>query len=41
VGAGNFSLQYHVQNGSEAHAASYPMDTRGYFPEGKAAGTRS
>jgi hypothetical protein len=23
--AGNFSLYHHVQNGSEAHSASYPM----------------
>jgi hypothetical protein len=32
VGAGNFSLHHHVQNGSEAHPASYPMGTRGFFP---------
>jgi hypothetical protein len=38
AGAGNFSLHHRVQNGSEAHPASYPMGTRGYFPEGKAAG---
>jgi hypothetical protein len=37
VGAGNFSLYHHVQNGSEAHPVSYPMDTRGSFPGGKAA----
>jgi hypothetical protein len=37
AGAGNFSLHYRVQNGSEAHPASYPMGTRGSFPEGKAA----
>jgi hypothetical protein len=36
-GAGNFSLHHRVQNGSEAHPASYPMGTRGSFPEGKAA----
>jgi hypothetical protein len=28
-GAGNFSLHHCVQNGSGAHPASYPMDTRG------------
>jgi hypothetical protein len=28
-GAGNFSLHYHVQNGSGAHPASYPMGIRG------------
>jgi hypothetical protein len=38
VGAGNFSLHHCVQNGSRAHAASYPMGTRGSFPGGKAAG---
>jgi hypothetical protein len=38
AGAGNFSLYHHVQNGSVAHPASYPMDTRGFFPGGKAAG---
>jgi hypothetical protein len=37
VGAGNFSLHHHIQNASGAHAASYPMGTRGSFPEGKAA----
>jgi len=35
--AGNFSLR-RVQIGSEAHAASYPMGTRGSFPGGKEAG---
>jgi hypothetical protein len=35
--AGNFSLHHRVQNGSGAHPASYPMGTRGSFPEGKAA----
>jgi hypothetical protein len=35
--AGNFSLHYRVQNGSGAHPASYPMGTRGSFPEGKVA----
>jgi hypothetical protein len=38
AGAGNFSLRRRVQTGSEAHPASYPMDTGGYFPGGKAAG---
>jgi hypothetical protein len=28
----------HVQNGSGAHLASYPMGKRGSFPGGKAAG---
>jgi hypothetical protein len=36
--AGNFSLHHRFQNGSGAHPASYPMGTRGFFPEGKAAG---
>jgi hypothetical protein len=35
VGAGNFSLHRRVQNGSGAHPASYPMGTRGSFPEVK------
>jgi hypothetical protein len=39
AGAGNFSLHHRVQNGSEAHPASYPMGTRGSFPSSKAAGT--
>jgi hypothetical protein len=38
VGARNFSLHHRVQNGSGAYPASYPMGTRGSFPEGKAAG---
>jgi hypothetical protein len=38
AGAGTFSLQYSVQTGSGAHPASYPMDTRGSFLDGKAAG---
>jgi hypothetical protein len=37
AGAGNFSLNHHVQNGSGAHPASYPMGTRGSFPGGEAA----
>jgi hypothetical protein len=36
--AGNFSLHHRVQNGSGAHPASYPMDSSGSFPGGKAAG---
>jgi hypothetical protein len=38
VGAGNFSLHHRFQNGSGAHPASYPMDTRVSFSGGKAAG---
>jgi hypothetical protein len=38
AGAGNFSPHHRVQNGSGAHRASYPMDTGGSFPGGKAAG---
>jgi hypothetical protein len=38
AGAGNFSLPHRDQNGSGAHPASYPMDMRGSFPGGKAAG---
>jgi hypothetical protein len=41
AGAGNFSLHHRVQNGSESRPASYPMDTRGSFPGGKAAGAWS
>jgi hypothetical protein len=37
AGAGNFSLHHRVQNGSGAHLASYPMDTRDSFLGGKAA----
>jgi hypothetical protein len=37
AGAGNFSLHHRVQNGSEAHPASYPMGTRGSIPGGIAA----
>jgi hypothetical protein len=36
--AGNFSLHYHVQNGSGAQPASYPVGTRDSFPGVKAAG---
>jgi hypothetical protein len=41
AGAGKFSLHYHVQNGSGAHPASYPMGTRSSFPGCKAAGAWS
>jgi hypothetical protein len=41
AGAGNFSLQHRVQNGSGAHPVSYPMGTRDSFSGGKAAGARS
>jgi hypothetical protein len=37
AGTGSFSLHHRVQNGSEAHPASYTKGTRGYFPGGKAA----
>jgi hypothetical protein len=37
----NFSLHHHVQNGSGAHPASYPMGTRDSFPRGEAAGVWS
>jgi hypothetical protein len=37
-GARDFSLHHRVQNGSGAHPFSYVMDTRGSFPESKAAG---
>jgi hypothetical protein len=41
LGAGNFCLHHHVQNGSGAHPASCLVGTRGSFPGGKAAGTWS
>jgi hypothetical protein len=41
VGAGNFSLPHHVQNGSGAHPASCPTGTGSFFPGGKAAGAWS
>jgi hypothetical protein len=41
AGAGHFSLHHHVQNGSGAHPASYPLGTRGSFPGGKATGACS
>jgi hypothetical protein len=37
MGAGNFSLHYHVQDNSGAHPASYPMGTSSSFPAGKVA----
>jgi hypothetical protein len=37
VGAENFSLHHHVQNGPGAHPVSYPVGTRGTFPVGKVA----
>jgi hypothetical protein len=37
VGAVNFSLHHRVQNGSGAHPASYPMDTRVSSAGGEAA----
>jgi hypothetical protein len=36
AGAGNFSLQHRVQNGSGAHPASHSMRTRGTLHGGKA-----
>jgi hypothetical protein len=41
AGVGNFSVHHRVQNGSDAHPASYPMGTRGSFLGGKAAGAWS
>jgi hypothetical protein len=38
AGAKDLSLHHRIQNGSEAHPASYPTGTRGSFPGGKAAG---
>jgi hypothetical protein len=37
----NLSLSHRVQSDSGAYPASYPMDTVGPFPEGKAAGAWS
>jgi hypothetical protein len=37
-GAGNFSSNHRIQNGSGAHPVSYPMGTRDSVPGGKAAG---
>jgi len=33
----DFSLHHHIQTGSRAHPASYPMGTRVSFPGGKVA----
>jgi hypothetical protein len=38
AGAGNFSHNHRVQTDSRVHLASYPVDTRGSFPGGKAVG---
>jgi len=35
---GIFSLRNRVQTGTGAHPASYPMDTGGSYPGGKATG---
>jgi hypothetical protein len=37
AGAGTFSPCHHIQMGSGAHLASYPMGTRRSFPGGKVA----
>jgi hypothetical protein len=37
AGAGNFYLHHRVQNGSGAHASSYPVGNMGSFSGGKAA----
>jgi len=34
---GIFPLSHCIQSGSEAHQASYPMNTGGFYPGGKAA----
>jgi hypothetical protein len=36
-----FFVPHSFQAGSEAHPASYPIATGGYFPSGKAAGAWS
>jgi hypothetical protein len=41
TGAGNFSLHHHVQNGSGAHPASYPMGTGGSSLGVKRAGSEA
>jgi hypothetical protein len=35
AGAGKFSLHHRIQTGSGVHPASYPVGTRGSFPDGK------
>jgi len=37
AGVRNFSLNHCIQNGSEAHSASYPMGTGDSFPVGNVA----
>jgi len=32
AGAATLSLNHHVHSSSGSHLASYPMDTRGFFP---------
>jgi hypothetical protein len=32
AGAGNFSLEHHIQTGSGAHPASYPTGSGSSFP---------
>jgi hypothetical protein len=41
AGVWYFSLHHRVQTGSGVHPTSYPMGTRGSFPEDKAAGVWS
>jgi hypothetical protein len=41
AGTGNFSLHHSVQNGSGAHQTSYPMGTRGSFPDVKLPGRKA
>jgi hypothetical protein len=38
MGVGKFYLRHHVQTGSGAHPASYPIGTGGSFHGGKVAG---
>jgi hypothetical protein len=40
AGAGNLSLRHHVQTGSGAHPASYPVGTRDSLPGGKGRGVK-
>jgi len=40
-GLGNFSLHYHVKNGSEAYPASYPVGTWGSFHGAEVAGCKA
>jgi hypothetical protein len=41
VGDWDFPLRHHVQTGSGAHPASYPVDTEGSFPGVKRPGCES